>query len=223
MNLSDVYVLYMYFKLFVVFVFTQKQLFKKVKQQQKKLKIKLKGYNPYICISLWCSATRSHWAHQNETSLTHFWKLCTYKHIQFKLQKYWRHTHSLTQCAKWLCVPVRGDGEGDISLMRSSQTCLQLWGTPPPWSPGNLKSRTTRVRSHSRTQCEGPVLLQTFSVVPLWLTGHEDPGQPHQQRHHQVDRHPRVEDVVLEVQWPAGQRGEGPEQLVTLCQVMKVR
>lgn len=85
---------------------------------------------------------------------------------------------------------------------------LNFWGMPPPWSSGNLKSRTTRVRSHSQTQCEGPVVLQTFSVVPLWMTGHEDPSQPHQQRHHQVDRHPRVEDAVLEAQRPAGQRGD---------------
>lgn len=121
-----------------------------------------------------------------------------------------------TMCYMTMGPGLKRRGAGGHSLTRSYQTCLQPWGMPPPWSPGNLKSRTTRVRSHSQNQCESPVLLQTFSVVPLWLTGYEDPGQPHQQRHHQVDRHPWVEDVMLKAQWPAGQRGEGPERLVTL-------
>lgn len=55
---------------------------------------------------------------------------------------------------------------------------------------------------------EHSVLCLTFSVVSLWSAGDEDPGQPHQQSHHQVDGHPRVEDLVLGPRWPGRQREE---------------
>lgn len=46
----------------------------------------------------------------------------------------------------------------------------------------------------------------TFSEVLLRSESNEDPGQAHQQRHHQVNSYPRVQNLVLWAWRPAGEQ-----------------
>lgn len=54
----------------------------------------------------------------------------------------------------------------------------------------------------------------TVSVVRFWSEGDEDPGQSHQHSHHQVHRHPRVQNLVLQSWRPGGNKGNVSRTIV---------
>lgn len=98
-----------------------------------------------------------------------------------------------------------------IFLRQSFLICTLVWEARSPWPSDNLRNEMITVILYKLTikqYLTQTVPSLTLSVVCLRSGGDEDPGQPHQQSHHQVDGHPRVENLVLRPWWPTEEKGE---------------
>ena len=105
-----------------------------------------------------------------------------------------------------------------VFIRQSFLICPLVWEAQSPWPSDNLRKKDEIINVLRRMflNIDNQAVLNTdtalsltFSVVRLRSGGDEDPGQAHQQRHHQVDGHPRVQDLVLRPHRPAAEGKSG--------------
>lgn len=114
--------------------------------------------------------------------------------IHVQNDRNWRYFHHTfisdlsSGLGAWISMVIRYPEEegGNADSGKYSLTHTTAAPLHKHW---RFSQASAEIRSYS--------LPLTFSEVLLRSESNEDPGQAHQQRHHQVNSHPRVENLLL--------------------------